>query len=93
MRMTDLATTLAPHLPHKVVGIRPGEKLHEVMVTADESRDTIDLGDRYVILPSFRPHKAQAWSGTPVTEGFCFSSDTHDVWLDPTALRALLASP
>src|SRR5262245_33042622 len=51
MRITDLARTLAPHLPHDVVGIRPGEKLHEIMITEDDARLTLDIGDRYVICP------------------------------------------
>ncbi len=53
MRIVDLARCIGPGLPIKVVGIRPGEKLHEVMVTEDDSRQTLELADRYVIEPSF----------------------------------------
>jgi UDP-N-acetylglucosamine 4,6-dehydratase len=51
MKMVDLATALAPGLPHRIVGIRPGEKLHEVMITEDDARATVELEDRYIILP------------------------------------------
>ncbi len=51
--IVDLAKAMAPHLPIKVIGIRPGEKLHEVMITEDDARNTIDLADRYVIEPAF----------------------------------------
>ena len=54
MKITDLAKCLAPDLGTDIVGIRPGEKLHEVMVTEDDSRTTIDVGDRYIIQPAFR---------------------------------------
>ena len=53
MRVVDLARCLAPDLPHRVVGIRPGEKLHEVLITEDDSRTTVALRDRYVIEPPF----------------------------------------
>jgi len=93
MRMTDLASCLAPHLPTRVVGIRPGEKLHEVMITEDDSRLTLELDDRYVIEPAFRwwdrePYLASG--ATPVTEGFRFASDTNDDWLDALRLNRLL---
>ena len=52
MRIIDLAKAIAPDAEHRITGIRPGEKLHEVMVTEDEARVTHDLGDRYVIMPS-----------------------------------------
>ena len=51
MRVTDLAEAIAPGVPREVIGIRPGEKLHELLITADESRHTIDAGDVYVVLP------------------------------------------
>lgn len=89
-KMTDLATTLAPHLPQKTVGIRPGEKLHETMVTVDEARDTIDAGDRYIILPKFlgeAPHQA---IGSPVAEGFSYCSEFNTEVLDEASLRKLL---
>ena len=95
MRMTDLAHCLAPELPVRVVGIRPGEKLHEVLITAEDARTTLALGDRYVIRPAFK-----FWSGNgechdeataqPVVEDFVYSSDRNDDWLDGERLHAML---
>jgi UDP-N-acetylglucosamine 4,6-dehydratase/5-epimerase len=94
MRMVDLAHCLAPHLPLKTVGIRPGEKLHEVMITEDDSRQTLELEDRYVIEPAFAwwqrgPYVASG--ANPVAEGFRFSSDTNSDWLDEARLKQLLS--
>jgi UDP-N-acetylglucosamine 4,6-dehydratase len=82
MRIIDIAQALAPDAERRIVGIRPGEKLHEVMVTEDESRHTYELDDRYAILP-----QSPTWpigpppgsTGTP--DGFRYSSDTNDIWL------------
>jgi UDP-N-acetylglucosamine 4,6-dehydratase len=95
IRITDLAQAMAPELPTRVIGIRPGEKLHEVMITEDDSRTTIDIGDRYVIEPAFawwsrEPYAARG--AKPVPEGFRYSSDTNDEWLDLDGMRRLLAS-
>lgn len=93
MRTVDLARCLAPQLPHKIVGIRPGEKLHEVMVPEDDSRTTLDLGDRYAILPADQPDLRAhylAQGGAPVPEGFIYSSDRTTERLDARALQALL---
>jgi UDP-N-acetylglucosamine 4,6-dehydratase len=94
MRITDLAQALAPTLPLKIVGIRPGEKLHEVMITEDDSRQTLELDDRYVIEPSFAWWQRDRYAttgATPVTEGFRFASDTNSDWLDAGRLKALIA--
>jgi UDP-N-acetylglucosamine 4,6-dehydratase len=94
MQITDLAKALAPSLPVKVVGIRPGEKLHEVMITEDDSRQTLELDDRYVIEPSFawwQRDRYASTGATPVTEGFRFASDTNNDWLDAPRLKALIA--
>jgi len=93
MRMIDLAKCLAPHLPTRSVGIRPGEKLHEVMVTEDDSRLTLELPDRYVIEPAFRWWNRDPYLATgahPVQEGFSYTSDTNDDWLDGPRLNNLL---
>jgi UDP-N-acetylglucosamine 4,6-dehydratase/5-epimerase len=94
MRIVDLAKALAPNLPIKVVGIRPGEKLHEVMVTDDDSRQTLELEDRYIIEPAFAwwTRKPYMNSGaTPVAQGFRFASDTNTDWLDAAGLATLMA--
>jgi len=94
MLMTDLARALAPELPHEVVGIRPGEKIHEVMIPAEVSQNTIELADRYIILPAFRDWGAYRTpaDSRPVPEGFCYSSDQNADWLDAEGLHALLGS-
>jgi len=94
MRISDLAKAMAPNLPVKIVGIRPGEKLHEVMITEDDSRQTLELDDRYVIEPSFawwQRDRYDATGATPVAEGFHFASDINSDWLDTARLKALIA--
>ncbi|WP_084536567.1 UDP-N-acetylglucosamine 4,6-dehydratase (inverting) [Azospirillum halopraeferens] len=94
MRIVDMARAMAPHLPHRVVGIRPGEKLHEVMITEDDSRQTFELADRYVIEPAFTfwSHESYEKLGArPVPDGFRYASDTNTDWLDADRLTALLA--
>src|ERR1700760_2615240 len=79
-RTADLATAIAPHLPHKVVGIRPGEKLHEVMVPEDDARSTLELEDRYVILPDAQRVRRQLYidqGARPTPEGFSYASHTN----------------
>jgi UDP-N-acetylglucosamine 4,6-dehydratase/5-epimerase len=93
MRITDLARCMAPDLPLKTVGVRPGEKLHEVMVTEDDSRQTLELDDRYVIEPAFAwwsrgPYLASG--AVPVADGFRYASDTNSDWLDEGRLAELL---
>ena len=93
MSTAELARTMAPHLPHKIVGIRPGEKLHEIMVPEDDSRTTVELADRYAILPA---HSAKimarylATGGKLVPDGFQYASNTNPEQLDGEALRALI---
>ena len=92
MRVVDVAAALAPHLPHRVVGIRPGEKLHEVMVTEDDSRQTYELPDRYVIEPAFSwwTHDSYSRLGARlVPDGFRYTSDTNTDWLDRDRLLGL----
>lgn len=93
MRVVDVARTMAPHLPHRSIGIRPGEKLHEVMITEDDSRQTWEMPDRYIIEPAFTWWSAEAidHSGAkPVADGFRYASDTNTDWLDAERLKQLL---
>ncbi|MBK8476501.1 MAG: UDP-N-acetylglucosamine 4,6-dehydratase (inverting) [Opitutaceae bacterium] len=99
MRLTDLAAALAPKLPQKVIGIRPGEKLHEVMCPADSSHLTLEFGDHYVIKPSILFTTLPKFErnvlnerGTPVSDGFEYSSDRNTQWIDAVQLRELLKS-
>ena len=91
--ITDLARILSPKLAQKVVGIRPGEKLHETMIPADDSHWTVDMQDRYVILASFATAAREAYlarGAVPVPEGFSYSSDTNPEALDVRGLQTLL---
>jgi UDP-N-acetylglucosamine 4,6-dehydratase len=95
MRITDLANVMAPNLPHETVGIRPGEKLHETMITPDDARSTVELDDRYVIQPMFNSWKPQHYldvGGKPAPEGFNYSSDTNPEWLNKESMAKLLAN-
>jgi UDP-N-acetylglucosamine 4,6-dehydratase len=92
MRVVDLAEAMAPGLPRDIIGIRPGEKLHEVLVTADESRHSVDAGDVYVVLPE-HPWWTEkpAWvDGKPLEDGFVYSSDNNDRWLSTEELASIL---
>lgn len=91
MNIMDLARAIAPECKTKIVGIRPGEKLHEVMITEDDARNTIELDDCYVICPAFH------WwddnnhiKGKKVSENFRYSSDTNKQWLTIEELRNIL---
>lgn len=84
MHITDLARAMAPTLRYKIVGIRPGEKLHEVMITEDDARNTIELADRYVIEPQFAfwsRDRYEIKGCKPVKEGFSYSSGNNTEWL------------
>jgi len=90
----DLAKAMAPHLPIKVIGIRPGEKLHEVMITEDDARNTIELADRYVIEPAFAFWNRDAYGKNLQTmpEGFRYGSDNNPDRLTADQVRAILGS-
>ena len=91
MRITDLARAIAPECRLEVVGVRPGEKLHETMVTEDDARQTVEFEDHYVIQPAFSWWDAgslrDAGGGKPCPEGFRYSSDTNTRWLAAEDLR------
>jgi UDP-N-acetylglucosamine 4,6-dehydratase/5-epimerase len=94
--ITGLASLIGPQLSQKVVGIRPGEKLHETMIPADDSRWTVELEDRFVILASFATAMREAYinrGARPVREGFAYSSDTNPEVLDARGLQQLLQEP
>ncbi|GHF29471.1 UDP-N-acetylglucosamine 4,6-dehydratase (inverting) [Kordiimonas sediminis] len=93
MRITDLVEAMAPGSKTKIIGIRPGEKLHEIMITEDNARHTVNMPDRYVIEPewSFWGRRELVSSDYPlVEEGFQYSSDLNDDWLSVEKLRAIL---
>ena len=91
MRLADLAETIAPGCEVDYIGIRPGEKLHEVLVSDDESRQTVETDEMYIIQPSHPWWKAQNWvSARPLPEGFRYSSDTNRQWLTRRELEELV---
>jgi UDP-N-acetylglucosamine 4,6-dehydratase len=93
MSMVDLAHTIAPGCDIKVTGIRPGEKLHECLLSADEARHAVALDDMYVITPEHSFWDTDRVKvGTPLADGFEFSSDNNDRWLTADELLGLAAA-
>jgi UDP-N-acetylglucosamine 4,6-dehydratase len=91
MRITDLAAAMAPELEQKIIGIRPGEKLHEEMISAEDSRRTLRFNDHYVVRPVIEAWtREHIYGGVQVEEGFCYRSDLNDQWLTPEQLRAMI---
>ncbi len=98
MNIMDLAKAAAPECKTQIVGIRPGEKLHEVMVTEDDARTTLDCPDRYVILPAVHGWTGNSGKKTKATkgvklcpDGFRYSSETNKEWLTVDQLRRMIA--
>ena len=91
MRILDLVDAVAPNAPTHEMGMRPGEKLHEEMIAADDSRRTLRFPDRYVVQPV-----VASWGyktpegGEPVADGFNYRSDNNDLWLEIEDMRDLL---
>jgi len=93
MYMTELAKAIAPTLPHKIIGIRPGEKLHEIMCPADDSHLTLEFEDHFVIQPTIQFTQNPDFSinklgekGIPVKQGFEYNSGNNTKWLSHTEL-------
>ncbi len=92
MRVAAIARAMAPHLPHTIVGIRPGEKVHEALVTGDDARNTVALDDRFVILPSIRFWRNDTFDKLDrVAPTFTYTSDNNPVTLDAEGFLALLS--
>jgi UDP-N-acetylglucosamine 4,6-dehydratase len=93
MRIVDLAHSLAPTTPIKVIGIRPGEKLHEMMITEDDARTSIELPDRYVLMPAFASWMGDRIShklGKPLPDRFSYTSNNNSEWLGASELQAMM---
>jgi UDP-N-acetylglucosamine 4,6-dehydratase len=90
MKIADLASAVAPNAKLIEIGMRPGEKLHEEMISADDSRRTLILENRFVVLPVFAEWGFQAPSGTPMPEGKAYRSDTNDFWMTQDDIRNFL---
>lgn len=94
MNIMDLAEAMAPGCPTKIIGIRPGEKIHECMIPAEDSRNTVDMGANYAILPDTEifDYQGIAKNCPKVTEGFEYDSGTNDSWLTVEQMRSMLTS-
>lgn len=91
MTLMDLAQLVAPGCEIRYIGIRAGEKLHEVLVSEEEARHTVELDDRYVVLPVHPWWHSKNWTAArPLPNGFRFSSDTNERWLSTDELNALV---
>lgn len=96
-KIFDVAKAIAPDLEHRIVGIRPGEKLHEEMITASDSYNTVDLGKYYAILPQKSPYSSytkeeykKEFKGIDVPEGFAYDSGSNSDWETVESLRELV---
>jgi len=90
MNVVDLAKAIAPECEMKIVGIRPGEKLHEAMITEDDARRTVEFDTYYVIQPEFPWWSQKKNQGKPLPDGFKYTSDLNDDWLKVEQLRELV---
>jgi UDP-N-acetylglucosamine 4,6-dehydratase/5-epimerase len=91
MRMTDLADLMAPDCQRKIIGIRPGEKLHEMLVSRDESRHTLEFDTMYIIQPLQSWWEKFVYEGErPMAEGTKFSSETNTWWLSSQELSQMI---
>lgn len=97
VRIVELAEAMAPHLPQEPIGIRPGEKLHEIMCPKDDSHLTLEFDDYFIIRPTIRFHHREidysksvlGEVGTPVDQGFEYNSGTNDCFLTVEEIRAM----
>jgi len=97
-RIVDVAEAVAPDCEKKIVGIRPGEKLHEEMVTASDSANTIENKNHYIILPSLtdysrddlRTRYMAHHQAVPIEDGFCYSSGSNQQWIGVEEIRELI---
>jgi UDP-N-acetylglucosamine 4,6-dehydratase len=93
MRMVDLAKAMAPEAEIEIIGIRPGEKLHESLISEDEARTTVELPDMFVVQPASALWFGHNWEslGKPLPDGFRYASNTNKEWLDVEQINALIA--
>ena len=89
-KVLDLAKAIAPECEIDIVGIRPGEKLHEEMITVHDSRRTVDMGSYYVVQPEMEWWQGEPADGCPVPDGFHYSSDKNEWWLTSDELREMI---
>lgn len=94
MRIADLAEAVAPGCRTQLSGIRPGEKLHEVLLAEDEARNALEFDDMFVIAPAYQWWGGGRWAeGKPLPEGFRCGSETNSRWLSLAELRSIIDEP
>ncbi len=95
-RITDLAMAIGPECEHPVIGVRPGEKIHEEMITASDSFNTVDLGPYYAILPTGASYTSEEYcskmNAKPVKPEFSYDSGSNDHFLTVEELRSLIST-
>lgn len=91
MKITDLAKAVAPNAELVEIGMRPGEKLHEEMISADDSRRTVILKDRFVVMPVVAEWGYISPDGELMGEGLAYRSDTNSLWMTETNIREFIA--
>lgn len=93
MRMVDLAQAIAPEAEIRIIGIRPGEKLHEVLISEDEARTTVELEDMYVVQPAAALWFGHNWSeiGSSLPDGYHYASDNNSAWLSMEEIHGMVA--
>ncbi len=92
MKVIDLAKAIAPHASISVIGIRPGEKLHEVLISEDEARNTVELPHKFIVKPPETLwERSLQYEGKSLPDGFRYSSDSNKDWLDIAGIQRLIA--
>jgi UDP-N-acetylglucosamine 4,6-dehydratase len=90
MKIIDLAQAVAPNCEFEEIGMRPGEKLHEEMISSDDSRRTIILQNRFLVMPVVAEWGYKSPSGTKMEEGQAYRSDTNDSWMSEEDIRIFI---
>jgi UDP-N-acetylglucosamine 4,6-dehydratase len=93
MSIIGLAKAIAPESKVNVIGIRPGEKLHEVLISEDEARTTVELEDMFVVQPAEALWFGRDWEkqGRLITEEYRYASNTNTIWLDVDQINSIIA--
>jgi len=92
-KVVDLAKAIAPNAEVSIIGIRPGEKLHEALISEDEARHTVELDDMFVVQPAEAIWFGYSWQdkGKALPEGYVYSSDNNSEWLDVEGIKKFIA--
>jgi UDP-N-acetylglucosamine 4,6-dehydratase len=92
-KVIDLAKAIVPNAKINIIGIRPGEKLHEDLISEDEARHSLELERMYVIQPTEASWFGYSWKdkGNPLPEGFTYTSDNNSEWLDIEGIKEFVA--